>query len=78
MDYAPSPAERSRQRHIVLEALNYQPSQSEARTVMLRAFQALLLSPTPEVWSQLLRGNAVPTDQLDHHTLRRAMLRRVK
>lgn len=68
--------ERSRQRHIVLEALHYQPSQSQAHAVMLRAWQALMLSPTPAVWSQLLRGNAVPIDQLDVHMLRRATLRR--
>jgi hypothetical protein len=30
-----------------------------------RAYQALLLSTTPEVWAQLMRGNRVPRDQLN-------------
>lgn len=74
----PTPVERARQRHITLEALDYQPSQSELANVRVRAWYALMLSRTPEVWSQLLQGRPVPEDQLDYDTLRRAMLRRVK
>lgn len=79
MDSDLSPVERSRQRHIVLEALTYQPpSQTQLNRISIRAWQALMLAPTPDVWSQLLQGNAVPTDQLDFHQLRRATMRRVK
>lgn len=77
MDELP-PVERSRQRHLTLEAIHYQPSQSEIQASRVRAWYALMLARTPEAWSQLLQGKQVPVDQLDFDRLRRATLRRVK
>ena len=43
----------------------------------VRMWTALMLAPTPAIWYTLLRGEAVPEDQLDYDYLRRATLRRV-
>lgn len=50
--------------------------ETAGRDASVRAWDALMLSPTPEVWGQLLRGNAVPLDRLDQHYLARARRRR--
>jgi hypothetical protein len=42
-----------------------------------RAWNALMLSPTPQAWGQLLRGNPVPVDQLDLTFLARIRSRRL-
>lgn len=47
------------------------------RLAGVRMWNALILSPTPEIWFTLLRGEPVPTDQLDRDYLRRARQRRV-
>lgn len=62
--------ERARQRHIVLEAL-HNPNDS------LRLWTAVMLSPTLAVCRQLLKGEPVPQDQLDHTLIARMASRRV-
>ena len=67
------PVERSRERHIVLEALR----DEQHRVASVRGWNALMLARTPEAWSQLLQGEPVPTDQLDHAHLATMRARRV-
>lgn len=65
-----TPVERSRQRHIVQDAL-HDPHTSN------RLWVAVMLSPRLEVCRQLLKGEAVPQDQLDPTYLANARSRRV-
>jgi hypothetical protein len=42
------------------------PSEQTAeRGASVRAWETLMLSPNPETWGQLLKGNEVPMDTLD-------------
>ena len=53
------------------------PGEQQAeRQASIRAWAALMLSPNPEVWGQLLAGGDVPADQLDTTHLDRAYRRR--
>ena len=53
------------------------PGELEAqRQASIRAWESLMLARTPEAWAQLLKGEPVPNDQLDHHGLRQLRKRR--
>jgi hypothetical protein len=52
------------------------PGEKEAeRYASNRAWEALMLAQTPEAWALLLRGEKVPSDQLDHRQLERVKRR---
>lgn len=59
-----------------LLALEEQARQLAREDPFQRAWRALMLSPTPAVWNALLRGERVPSDQLDPLWLERFGRRR--
>lgn len=53
------------------------PGEREAqRRASNRTWNALMLAPNPDTWLALVKGEAVPTDQLDQNELARRRRRR--